>query len=198
MTGRRTSAGSGATHALAALALLWTHAAGAGELYRWVDEAGEVHYTDAPPPESARGAGPDAEPEKEQEDAAARSREKAAGAERAERSRRDRVLWESYSSVADIKRTRDRRLEAVDGEIGLAEHRVERARDQIERYDRLLADLPEDNEHRVEMERQRADANERLERRVGELEHIQARRMRMEARFAREIERFRELTADRE
>ncbi|MDZ7787734.1 MAG: DUF4124 domain-containing protein [Halofilum sp. (in: g-proteobacteria)] len=192
----QTSAGSGAARALVAFVLLWAPAAGAGELHRWVDEGGDVHYTDAPPPESARSAGPDEAEDKE--DADARARQEAAEAERAERSRRDRILWESYSSVADIERTRDRRLEAVDGEIGLAEHRVERVRDQIERYDRLLADLPEDNEHRAEMERQRADARERLERRVGELERIQARRMRMEARFAREIERFRELTADRE
>ncbi len=184
------------TRAVVVLALLWIPAVGAGELHRWVDESGEVHYTDAPPPESARRARPDEEQKKE--DAAAREREEAAAAERAERSRRDRVLWESYSSVTDIERTRDRRLEAVDGEIGLAEHRVKRVRDQIERYDRLLADLPEDNEHRDEMQRQRAAARERLERRRNELERVQARRMRMEARFAREIERFRELVADRE
>jgi len=190
------SAGSGATRVLLAFLLVWAAAAGAGELHRWVDEEGEVHYTDAPPPESARSAGPDEAQEKE--DAAARARQEAAEAERAERTRRDRILWESYSSVADIERTRDRRLEAVDGEIGLAEHRVERVRDRIERYDRLLADLPEDNEHRDEMERQRTAARERLERRRRELDEIQAKRTRMAARFAREIERFRELMADSE
>jgi len=46
--------------------LLWTltlvagaaciTAAGAGELYRWVDENGRVHYTDQPPPAQARSA----------------------------------------------------------------------------------------------------------------------------------------------
>ncbi len=184
------------TRTVVALALLWSPVVAAGELHRWVDETGEVHYTDAPPPESARSAGSGEGQSKE--DAAAKAREDAAAAERSERSRRDRVLWESYSSVADIERTRDRRLEAVDGEIGLAEHRVQRVRDQIAHYDRLLADLPEDNEHRDEMERQRAAARERLERRRDELEQVQARRMRMEARFAREIERFRELVAERE
>lgn len=183
------------TRAVVALALLWTPVVGAGELHRWVDESGEVHYTDAPPPESARSAGPDKG--QSEEDAAAQTRKETAAPERAERSRRDRVLWESYSSVADIERTRDRRLEAVDGEIGLAEHRVDRVRDRIERYDRLLAELPEDKEHRDEIERQRATARERLERRREELEQVQARRMRMAARFTREIERFRELVADR-
>ncbi|MEF8833405.1 MAG: DUF4124 domain-containing protein [Halofilum sp. (in: g-proteobacteria)] len=196
MAVRRKSAGSGATRALMAFVLLWVSAAGAGEMHRWVDESGEVHYTDAPPPESARRARPDEA--SGQGDAAARAREEAAAAEQAEQSRRDRMLWESYSSVADIERTRDRRLEALDGEVGLAEHRIKQVQDQIERYDRLLADLPEDNEHRAEMERQRAAARERLERRRQELEEIKAKRMRMDERFAREIERFRELKAERD
>ncbi len=184
------------TRAMVALAILWSPVVLAGEMHRWVDEGGEVHYTDAPPPESAQSTGSGEEQPKE--DPGAQAREDAAAAERAERSRQDRVLWESYSTVAEIERTRDRRLEAVDGEIGLAEHRVQRARDRIEHYDRLLADLPEDNEHRDEMLRQRVAARERLERRRAELERAQGRRMRMEARFAREIERFRELVADRE
>ncbi len=196
MTATDTSTTYVATSALMLLALLWVSAVDAGELHRWVDESGEVHYTDAPPPESARSVDPDRA--QEEEDAAARERDEAAAAESAEQARRDRVLWESYSSVADIERTRDRRLEAVDGEIGLAEHRVGRARERTERYERLLADLPEDNENRDAMQRQRAAARERLERRRDELERIQARRVRMEARFAREIERFRELAADRE
>lgn len=194
MTG--TTAACIGTRALVALALLWTPAVGAGELHRWVDENGAIHYTDAPPPESARAEDPDGE--QAQEDAGARAREDAAAAEHAERSRRDRVLWESYSSVAEIERTRDRRLESVDGEIDLAEHRVERARQRIERYDRLLADLPEDDEHRAEMERQRGDARERLQQRRQALERVRAKRDRMEARFARDIERFRELMADRQ
>lgn len=196
MTVTETSTACAATSALMVLALLCAPAVGAGELHRWVDEDGEIHYTDAPPPESARSPGSD-EGQSER-DAAGEAGDEAAASERAEQARQDRALWQSYSSVADIERTRDRRLEAVDGEIGLAEHRVERVRDRIERYDRLLADLPEDNEHREEMERQRAAARERLERRRNELEQVQARRTRMEARFAREIERFRELVADRE
>ncbi len=191
-----TSAARVDTRVLVALALLWTPAVGAGELHRWVDESGEIHYTDAPPPESARSAEPDGE--QEQENAAARAREDAAAAERTEQSRRDHVLWQSYASVADIERTRDRRIEAVNGELGLAEHRVQQARHQIERYDRLLADLPEDNEHRAEMEQQRVEARERLQRRRQALERVRTKRVRMEARFERDIDRFRELRDERQ
>lgn len=179
---------------LVAFALMWAPVVGAGELHRWVDESGAIHYTDAPPPESARrgdanaGAG-------EKPDAAAREAEQAVADER---SRRDHMLRQSYSSVADIERTRDRRLEGVDGEIGMAKHRVEQVRALIERYDRLLADLPEDNEHRAEIRQQRAEARERLQRRQQELEQARARRARMEARFEEDIERFRELSAESE
>ena len=192
---KQTSAGYGAARVLVAFGLLWAPVAGAGVPHRWVDERGGIHYTDAPQPNRPEALAPMSHRIRRMR---TRARQKAAAAERAERSRRDRILWESYSSVSDIERTRDRRLKAVDGAIGLAEHRVERVRGQIERYDRLLADLPEGNEHRAEMERHRADARERLERRRAELERFQARRMRMEARFAREIECFRELMADRE
>jgi chromosome segregation ATPase len=181
------------TCALAALVFAWATVVDASDTYRWVDEAGDVHYTDAPPPESARR--PAAETERESADADARAQEKAAAERQA---RRDHVLQQSYSSVADIERTRDRRLDGVDGEIGLAKHRVEQARRRVERYQRLLADLPEDNEHRAEMERQQTEARERLQRRERELEQARAKRARMEARFERDIKRFRELTAERE
>lgn len=184
------------TRTFAALVLVWASAVDAGELHRWVDEGGEVHYTDAPPPESARGPESDAGQAGEREADATRAR--TAADERAAQSRRDHVLRQSYSSVADIERTRDRRLDGVDGEIGLAEHRVEQARQRIDRYDRLLTELPEDNEHRVEMKRQRAEARERLQRRREELEQVRAKRMRMEARFTRDIERFRELMSGRD
>lgn len=196
MAVRETSAACIGPGALVALALLWAPAGVAGEFHRWVDESGEIHYTDAPPPESVQSAGPRAGEQKES--AAARGHERAAAAERAERSRRDEVLWRSYSTVADIERTRDRRLEAVDGEIALAAHRVEQARQQAKRYDRLLADLPADNAHRTEVEQGRAEARERLKRRRQELESVRAKRERMEARFARDIARFRELVADRQ
>ncbi|MFW5969210.1 MAG: DUF4124 domain-containing protein [Halofilum sp. (in: g-proteobacteria)] len=184
------------TRALVVLALLWMPVAGAGELHRWVDQDGKTHYTDAPPPDSARGAASDADREKEE--ATPSAREEAAAADRAERSRRDQILRQSYSSIADVERTRDRRLEGVDSEINLAEHRVAQVRQRIERYDRLLPDLPDDNQHRAEMKEQRAEARERLERRREDLERVRGKRVRMEARFAEDIRRFRELMADRE
>lgn len=163
-----------------------------GEPQRWVDEHGEVHYTDAPPPESVR------HPVEQPEDEAEVMAREQAKREAEERAKQDRMLQRSYSSVEDIERTRDRRLEAVEGRIELAEHRVKQARKQLGRYVELLANLPEDDENRAEMEAQRKEAFDRLERRRHELGELRLKRDRIEQRFAGEIARFRELTAEHE
>ena len=41
-------------HILLALPLLLAGTAGAAEMFRWVDADGKVHYTDAPPPPTAK------------------------------------------------------------------------------------------------------------------------------------------------
>ena len=156
------------------------------DYYRWVDPHGEVQYTDAPPPESAQNDdSKDAGDEGTQQDPGD-----------AQKRRRDRVLLDSYTEVEEIKEARERHLEGIGGRIGLAEHRVRQALRQIERYDNLLDELPEDNANRAEMQRQRAQAVERLERRRQQLKKLKKKRERIRERFARDIERFRELMAD--
>ena len=188
--------------ALLAVALLVPLPLAADELYRWVDEQGDVHYSDAPPADATRGRHARVREDgttKEQVDPGARRREEAdapADEGRADRARRDRVLMETYSTVDEIERRRARHLESIEGEIGLAEHRVRRARRRIDKYTRLLEDLPKDNEHRAEMKRQRQDAKTRLRKRKEQLEKLRARRDALEQRFAEDIARFRELKAD--
>ncbi len=189
---------------LLTLILLVPCSAAAGELYRWVDDDGNVHYSDAPPADATSGRhsrGRDDGTAREEVDPSARddgaSPEDAAADEaRSEQKRGDRVLLQTYGSVDEIKRARERHLEGIDGEIGLAEHRVQRVRRKLDQYDRLLAELPADNENRAEMERQRRRALQRLEDRRAELEALRAKRERVKARFTRDIARFRELQAD--
>ncbi len=123
---------------LAALVLpLATHAQGktAAKIYRWVDEKGIVHYGDSVPPEYAKldrdvlnGQGVAVGFEEgeitEQERAAAAKKEAEAEARRqakAEVARRDRMLLETYFSVADIEDLRDRRIELLESQIKVTE-----------------------------------------------------------------------------
>jgi hypothetical protein len=97
------------------------------QVYRWVDDRGQVHYGNAVPPEYART---DRERmnrqgvvvDKIQGDITeAEAREQAEAQRRlkeaAERRQRDNVLLQSYPSVAEIELVRDRRVELLDSQI---------------------------------------------------------------------------------
>jgi hypothetical protein len=100
--------------------------------YRWTDDTGRVWVSDSVPPghqkydrEVLNSQGIVVRREKgettPEEAEAQRILMAAASAERAareERERQDEVLLKNYATEADIARTRDRRLEAIDANIG--------------------------------------------------------------------------------
>ena len=107
----------------------------AQRLYKWTDEKGNVHYGDKIPPEYANrdrdllndqavavgfeeGEITAAERAVIAEREAKAEREQAA---RAEVARHDRMLLETYLSVADIEDLRDRRLELLESQIKVTE-----------------------------------------------------------------------------
>ena len=74
----------------------------AQKLYKWTDENGGVHYSDIPPPPNRD---PNAQADKRATDEIAR----------------DRLLLETYSSVAEIEDVRNRRIEETESQIKVAE-----------------------------------------------------------------------------
>lgn len=104
-------------------------------LYRWVDKNGVVHYGDSVPPEYANidrnvlntqgvRVGFEEGEVTETERAEIARREavaEAARAAKAEVARRDRMLLETYLTVADIEDLRDRRLELLESQIKVTE-----------------------------------------------------------------------------
>jgi hypothetical protein len=106
-------------------------AAGAGGMYKWVDDQGVVHYTDRIPPESvSKGAtvldkqgrsvktidpAPTAEQRKAIEAEAERQRDVAKA--NAEQARRDRALTQSFSSEAEIDVARARAISTMEGQL---------------------------------------------------------------------------------
>lgn len=107
----------------------------AGELYRWVDEQGIVHYGDSVPPEyskterqvlNERGVAIKELPrQKTAEELEADQRADAVDdAERQrqrEAERRDAVLLSTYLSIDEIEALRNRRKELLDGQIRVTE-----------------------------------------------------------------------------
>ncbi|NKN32987.1 DUF4124 domain-containing protein [Marichromatium bheemlicum] len=109
--------------------------AGDGRLYRWVDEAGNVHYGDFLPADSveqghaeldARGVERERVPPvpSEQERAAARSQAQARA--------RDQRILATYRSVEDVRMARDGRLTGIDARIQVLRDGIRHQRDRLE------------------------------------------------------------------
>lgn len=197
---------------LALLAALALPGLAEAQLYRWVDEDGQVHYSDTLPPERAsderrvfsRGgrAVRDVEraPTREELRALEQARQRAAEAEaEAEEQRRqqqtyDRMLTATYESVEQLENTREKRIEQ------LREQRAESVTRQ-EQYEREITRLRQDAaraERRgasnlgaiyQQIDRTREQLTD--ERSYAEAQDREIKRIREE--FSEHIARFREL-----
>ena len=193
-----------------ALGLLASSAVSAAKLYKWVDENGNVHYSDQVPPNQAKQARSELNDQgvavkqvdralTAEELAARRAEEQAAAdaaaAIAAERER-DRTLLDSYASEEDITRSYNQRVDLLDQtiearkvEIGLREKNladlVGRAAD-TERSGRAVPEVLQKmiKDERTEIERQRGDIKKR------EQERVQA-----EKDYKVDINRYREVAA---
>jgi len=198
--------------------VLWASFLGgshAGKLYRWVDEDGNVHYTDRMPAEATREkhsvmdeSGVVLEDKESLEDERARraqrEAERADAEQRAEEERRkreeqrrrDRIITQTFSTERDIRLTRDNRVESVEVQIRILDQGIERLqsrrKQQVERYERLGEDSPA-----ARNARERIDTiDARLAQRFDERRALVAKRAEIEQRFAQYLQRFRELIRD--
>jgi hypothetical protein len=114
--------------------------------YRWVDANGAVHYSDSIPPEQASRdrtlmnkegvkvgfeqgeVTPEERAEIERRKAVLDEEQRA----KAEVQRRDRMLLETYLTVADIEELRDRRLELLESQIKVTEAYLGNLRKKLE------------------------------------------------------------------
>lgn len=194
------------------LCLLLPVDADAGKLYRWVDEDGNVHFSDRMPADASDAAhrvmGEDGTVLEEKESSAdererrrqreARDKEdqRRAGQERRaaeERRQKDRIIQQTFATERDITFTRANRVEAVQVQINIARHGIERLQaqrtDYQQRIDRLPADSPA-----AEINRERiAEVDARLETRRANKAQLEEQLAEIETRFDNYLERFREL-----
>lgn len=198
---------------IAALATATATVTAQAKLYRWVDEEGNVHYSDRVPPAAAQKErkvldeqGRTVEQHqraktKEELEEERRRREQVIeeARKREERARQDRALLATFTTVEDLEHLRDDRVTAIDAQIAIVEEKLERLR-------RTLADL----EARAESVTEGGKAmisdelNLRLQRTEQEIvrneEYVKTRRAERQAvidQFDADIVRFKELKADR-
>ena len=199
--------------ALAALSFGLSQAS-AQSLYRWVDENGQVHYGDHVPPAYAKQDhevlnehgvplrtidGAATEEELAERDRIAAERDAARLAE-ITRANRDRVLLDTYLSVDEIIRLRDQRLDLFEAQITVTEtyltnlnERLMELRQNANRFAPYSPDpdAPEIPENLTLDMTQTADSITLYEE---TLSRTREQSERLSEAFARDIERFKELT----
>jgi hypothetical protein len=125
------------------------------KMFKWVDENGQVHYTDKVPAqylkqhrEELNDQGATIKDIKraptEEEKAELRRKEKARKQKekvRLEQQRRDRILTDTYTTERDLVAARDARLEAIDSQINLAESIVKDSTSKVESTEKLITQL---------------------------------------------------------
>lgn len=114
-------------------------------MYKWVDDKGEVHYSDTLPPQAvnsstselnkggqvvkSRAAALTPEQRKAQEDAEKAKQE--AAEKQKEQARHDNALLDSYTTEADIDMARDRNLQATQVLIDSTQVRIKSIQDRL-------------------------------------------------------------------
>ncbi len=194
-------------------ALLWSLAFGQERLNRWVDDDGVVHYGDHVPPQYAsrnrdllntQGVTVGSEigvltEEERAEIARLAALDEQARQARMEDARRDQVLLDTYLSVAEIERLRDRRLELLEAQIKVTEHYLSNLRKRLGRLQREATDYkpysdnPDapDVPEALGLELSRTIASISLYEQT--LTRSRVEQDNLTEAFARDIERFREL-----
>ena len=183
------------------------------KLYKWVDENGQVHYTDKVPTQYLKKQREELNEQgtivknvdrapTEEEMAEQRLKEKERKEKEKqlqEQQRRDRILTDTYTTERDLLAARDARLEAIDSQINLAESIVKDSTNKVEMTEKLIAQLkaqgkqvPEATYTKLERERMQ------LKTQRGVAEKNRQRRQNVVEQFDGYIKRFRELMEARE
>ncbi|MFV8836229.1 DUF4124 domain-containing protein [Aquisalimonas sp.] len=185
-----------------------------GQLYRWTDDDGNVHYSDRLPADRApdgRDVYDRSGRHLERIDAALSDEERALKREReaqereaqalaeeraAEQAEYDRMLRRTYTHPDEIRAARDERITTLEAAVSLADNRIERYREELDRLrdeaarlERRASGDPAPAHERINEVRERIARQERLIQRL-ETEMADVRET-----FQGHLERLQELRA---
>ena len=170
-------------------------------LYRWVDEKGQVHFGDRIPPQYAKQGRDELNPqglvtktvphEPTAEDLVRQREQAELAAKAAQRRDHDRYLMQSFGSVADLQAAREDRLTALDGRIALAQKAaVENEATLEELRGRAGGKTPDEK-----LAKQIESFENSLVENLQLIQRLQVERGSTEQTYAEDIERFKLLRA---
>jgi len=126
-------------------------------------------------------------------------REAEAEAQRREQARRDRVLLATFTSVRDIRDSRDRKVSAIDATIELNKRSLENLREKLKKLEQRAAGLERKGKPVPEaLQGDMARLRQQIADKEAFLENKRREKQALKDKYAADIRRFRELTADEE
>jgi len=179
------------------------------KLYKWVDKDGVIHYGSSIPPEyasqqseqlNAQGEVVKTQeaqktPEQLAADAKAQQLVQQQAQAQAASQARDRVLLDTYTSVADIERDRDSKLSAIDAQINVLNGSINGVENTLAEFQSRAAELtskskpvPPDLQKHIDNSKQQLILNQQ------QLQQQQQYKQQMSDKFKTDIERYKELT----
>jgi hypothetical protein len=180
----------------------------AGRLFKWVDEAGVIHYGDRIPADESRKQHAVLDDRgvvrkriraaKSPKEIAAERRRLALEKEREqaeqERAFRDKILLDTFSTERDLLLTRDDRLATVDSMIKLIEKSMAKPQQELGDLKEKIAAF--ENTHEPVppvLAAQYESLARQLRKKSGTLQARHEERAELEARFEQDLRRFRQL-----
>lgn len=178
--------------------------------FRWVDENGQVHYSDSIPPQEADRAYSVINKEgitvnsveqaktKEQLEEDKRLQAQQAEQERLarERANYDRILLDTYTKVGDLEETRDRYIATIEGLIDVSEHKLASLNQELEKLNKTAANLERSGKALpADMHQDIVNLQTQIDRENNFILGQRAQQKDLREKFAADIQRFQELKA---
>ncbi len=176
--------------------------------YRWVDEKGQVHYSDYLPTQEVDKAYSiinkegitinTIEKAKTKEQLAEEQRLRQERAEQEQLAHKqaayDHILLDTYTRVSDLEETRDRYIVTLEGAIKVAQHKLINLNHDLDKLKRSSANLEGEGKMVPEdMVRDTANLQSQIEREISFIRAQHLQQTEVKEKFAADIKRYKEL-----
>ena len=189
--------------------LLWHANSFSAELYKWVDDKGQIHYSDSVPPEAInkkrdvidqKGIVVDeigAAKTKAQleEDKRRKAREAIKKQQQDAIHQHDLMLLETYNNDSDIVKMRERKLAAINDIITINQNRIDKLKEDLVPFKKQIAAIQKSNkEIPGELRDKVKEIEDHIAMRVKIIQQQHDEQDRLRDKFQQDLERFRYLT----
>lgn len=195
---------------LLALLVIQPQAQG-GKLYRWVDEKGQVHYSDKIPAEYAgqqrdvlnkqgikketiEGAKTPEQLAEEARQAKLQEEEKRRGEEQA---RRDRILLATYTTEDELAMARDGKIAALDAYIKVTNSRIDKLKAQLEALRKRAEQADAKAPATAKLQKEIVHTEQQIRENESYVETKRREQNELRAQFEQDLQRYRELKGTR-